>query len=49
MNPVLITLGNFEIRWYSVLILVAAIIAIIMGLKEGKKFHLEDDFLLILI
>ena len=45
MNPVLITIGNIDIRWYSVLILVAAIIAIVLALKEARRFHVGDDFM----
>ena len=45
MNPVLITLGNIEIRWYSVLILVAAIVAIGLAMREGRRFHIGDDFI----
>ncbi len=44
MNPVLWTIGNFEIRWYSVLMLVAIIIAIIMVIREGKRFNIPKDF-----
>lgn len=44
MNPVLITIGNIDIRWYSVLILVAAFIAITIAVREARKFHIGDDF-----
>lgn len=45
MNPVLITLFGFEIRWYSVLILTGAILAILLLIKEGKRFNIPKDFL----
>lgn len=45
MNPYIITIGNFGIRWYSVLILIGAIIGIYLMEKEGKKFNLKSDFL----
>lgn len=45
MNPVLITLFGFEIRWYSVLILTGAILAILLLIKEGKRFNMPKDFL----
>ena len=45
MNPVLITIGNIDIRWYSVLILAAAFIAIGLAIREARKFHIGDDFI----
>ena len=45
MNPVLFTLFGFEIRWYSILILIGAMIAIILLIKEGKRFNIPKDFL----
>ena len=44
MNPVLFTAFGFEIRWYSVLLLVAMIIAIILLIKEAKRFNIPKDF-----
>ncbi len=44
MDPVIFTVGGFEIRWYSVLLLVAMIIAIFMFIKEGKRFFIPKDF-----
>lgn len=45
MNPVLFTFGNFDIRWYSVIILVAIIIAIKLAQIEAKKFNIPTDFI----
>ncbi len=45
MNPVLISIGPLEIRWYAALILVAVIIGITMFMKEGKRFKISNDFL----
>lgn len=44
MNPVLFDLFGFEIRWYSVLLLVAMIAAIFLLIKEGKRFNIPKDF-----
>ena len=44
MNPVLVTLFGFEIRWYSVLMLTGMLIAIIMVIKEAKRFNIPKDF-----
>ena len=44
MNPVLFTIYGFEIRWYSVLMLLGMIIAIIMVIREAKRFNIPKDF-----
>ena len=45
LNPVLITIGSYDLKYYSVLILIAVIISIEMFLKEGKRFGINEDFL----
>lgn len=45
MNPILITVGNFEIHWYSVLILLGIIITAIFVKKESTKFGIPSDFI----
>ncbi len=44
MNPVLINLFGLEIRWYSVLLLVAISVALFLFIKEGKRFNIPADF-----
>ena len=44
MNPILFSFNGIEIRWYSVLILVGMILAIILMIKEGKRFNISKDF-----
>ncbi|MBQ6687088.1 MAG: prolipoprotein diacylglyceryl transferase [Bacilli bacterium] len=45
MNPVLISIGPLEIKWYSFLILLAVAIGITLFMKEGKRFKISSDFL----
>ena len=45
MNPYIIEIGKFAIRWYSVLILIGAAIAIMLTEKEGKKLGIKTDFI----
>lgn len=45
MNPILITIGNFEIRWYAVLILIGALLGIYLAEKEGKRFNVKAEFI----
>ena len=45
MNPILFSIFGVEIRWYSVLLLTGMIVAIILLIKEGKRFNIPKDFL----
>ena len=45
MNPEIFSIGNFSVRWYSVLILTGIIIAILLAEREAKKFKFEKDFI----
>ena len=45
MDPVIFGIGNFEIRWYSVILLVAFLIAMFIINKEAKRFDISKDFI----
>ena len=45
MESVMFKIGNFEIKWYSAMLLVAVIIGIFLLMKEGKKHNYPSDFL----
>ena len=45
MNPVMISIGNFEIRWYSVFILIAFFSATYLIEKEAKRFDIDKNFI----
>lgn len=45
MNPVAFSIGSLEIKWYSLCILLGAILAYILILKEAKKFKINEDFI----
>ena len=44
MSPVMFPIGPFEIRWYSVLILVGVIVAYFIIVSETNRFHIKKDF-----
>lgn len=44
MSDTIITIGSFSIKWYSVLILIGAIIAIFMTIREARRFNYSKDF-----
>lgn len=45
MNPVMINLLGIEIRWYSVILLIAVVFGVILLINEGKKYDYSKDFL----
>ena len=45
MNPIIFTIGNFEIRWYSIILLIAFTFASFFINKEAKRFEIEKDFI----
>ena len=45
MNPVLLQIGGFQIRWYSVLILLAVFLGYELAKYEAKKYEISKDFM----
>ena len=45
MNKVLLDLGFIEIRWYSIIMLLAILSASAIILKEAKKKGFTEDFM----
>ncbi len=37
-------IANLEVHWYAICILVGVIIAVIMGVKEGKRLGISSDY-----
>ena len=44
MNPIAFSIGNIEIRWYSILILIGAFLAYFIIQREAKRFMIDTDF-----
>ena len=44
MSPVIFTVGNYEIRWYSVLIALAVLISYFMVIREGERLNIKKEF-----
>lgn len=45
MSPVIVSIGAFEIRWYSLLMLVAIFIGLFLIKKEAQRLNLKYDFI----
>ena len=43
MNPIAFSIGSFEIRFYSIFILIGVIIGYIMITREAKRFNMDED------
>lgn len=37
IDPVILQLGNFELRWYSIMIILAIVAAVLIGARQVKK------------
>ena len=40
IDPVAFEIGNLEVRWYGILIVIGVLLALFMGLQEGKEWEL---------
>ena len=50
MDPVAITLGPLEIRWYAVFILLGLMLGVYLAVKEApRKKILQDDIMQLMI
>src|SRR5574344_226929 len=45
MNPVIFNIGNYELRWYSVLIAIAVIIGYVLIINESRRFKIKKEFM----
>ncbi len=45
MNPVIFSIGSFQIRWYSVIMLIAFLVGSFFISREVKRFDIEKDFI----
>ena len=45
MSPVIFEIFGFEVRWYSVLILLGITFAYILIMSESKRFHIKKEFM----
>ena len=45
MSDTIITIAGISIKWYSVLILIGAVLAIILALREGQRYKYSKDYI----
>lgn len=44
MNPIIFSIGGFDLRWYSLIMLTAVIVGVGLVQRETKKFNIKNDF-----
>ena len=49
IDPVIFRIGYFELRWYSIAIILAAVVAMVIADHEGKRKGLPADFVYSLV
>lgn len=45
MNPVAFTAFGYDIRWYSILLLVGILLSLFFVMREAKRFNIPKDFM----
>ncbi|WP_270167452.1 prolipoprotein diacylglyceryl transferase [Paenibacillus sp. SYP-B4298] len=49
LNPVAIQLGPIAVNWYGIILGTAALIGLLLAVREGKRFGLSPDFFMDLL
>ena len=48
-NPIFLRIGNFTIHWYAIFILVGITLAVVAGIREGKKKGISGELIIDLV
>ncbi len=49
INPIALTIGSIEIRWYGIILGLAALAGLLLAVREGKRFNIKPDFFMDLL
>lgn len=43
LNPIALQIGSFSVRWYAICIISGAFLALVIGMREAKKFGITSE------
>ncbi|USB33439.1 prolipoprotein diacylglyceryl transferase [Paenibacillus sp. YPG26] len=49
LDPVAFSIGSLQIRWYGLILGAAALIGMLLAIREGKRFGISPDFFMDLV
>jgi len=49
INPIILQIGSYELRWYSLAIALAVVVAVLIGASRGKKKGISADEIYLLV
>jgi prolipoprotein diacylglyceryl transferase len=49
INPVIFTIGTLSVRWYGVILGAAALVGLLLAVREGKRFGIKSEFFMDLL
>lgn len=49
IDPVVFTIGSLTVRWYGVILGLAALVGLLLAVQEGKRFGIKPDFFMDLL
>jgi phosphatidylglycerol:prolipoprotein diacylglycerol transferase len=49
INPIALSIGSLEIRWYGIILGLAALFGLLLAIREGKRFNIKPDFFMDLL
>jgi phosphatidylglycerol:prolipoprotein diacylglycerol transferase len=49
INPIFFQLGGLEVRWYGVILGLAALAGLLLAIQEGKRFGIKPEFFMDLL
>ncbi|MVP01234.1 prolipoprotein diacylglyceryl transferase [Paenibacillus lutrae] len=49
INPIAFSLGPISVHWYGIILGTAALVGLLLAIREGKRFNMEPDFFMDLL
>ncbi len=49
INPIAFAIGPLSVRWYGIILGTAALVGLLLAIREGKRFRMSPDFFMDLV